>query len=59
MKIAMLVGSLRQDSLNMQLALTIQERYKDKLDIDILDLRSLPHFDQDLELDPPEVVKGF
>lgn len=39
MKIATLVGSLRQNSYNLQLALTLQERYKDKLDVDILDIR--------------------
>jgi Predicted flavoprotein len=59
MKIAALVGSLRQNSYNLQLALTLQERYKDKLDVDILDIRSLPHFDQDKELDPPDVVQRF
>jgi len=59
MNTAALVGSLGKDSFNMQLALTMQERYRGKLAVDIVDIRSLPHFDQDLELDPPDAVKRF
>lgn len=59
MNIIALVGSLRKKSFNMQLALTMQERYKDKLNIHIADLGALPHFNQDQETDPPQVVKEF
>lgn len=59
MNIVMIVGSIRKDSYNLQLAKTIQERFKDKLNMDIADIRSLPHFDQDTELDPLEIVKKF
>lgn len=59
MKFVALVGSLRKASFNMQLAKTIQERFKDKFELQIPDLRSLPHFDQDEELNPPEVVRQF
>jgi NAD(P)H-dependent FMN reductase len=59
MKIVALVGSIRKESYNMQLAKTMQSRYKDKLDIEIADIGSLPFFDQDMEQDPPEIVKEF
>lgn len=59
MKFVALVGSLRKESFNMQLAKTIQERFQDKFELHIPDLGSLPHFNQDEELDPPEVVRQF
>ena len=59
MNILTLVGSLRKASYNMQLAKTMQERYRGKMNMEIADIRQLPHFDQDLESDPPQVVKDF
>ncbi|MEH7381447.1 NADPH-dependent FMN reductase [Bacillus sp. JJ1533] len=59
MNIVTLVGSLRKDSFNMQVAKTMQERYKDKLTMQIADIGALPHFNQDDELDPPQAVKDF
>jgi chromate reductase, NAD(P)H dehydrogenase (quinone) len=59
MNIVTLVGSLRKNSFNMQVAKTMQERYKDKLNMQIADIGALPHFNQDDELDPPQVVKDF
>ncbi len=59
MKIAALVGSLRQGSYNKQVVLTMQERYKDKLTIDLLDIGSLPFYNQDEEMNPPQVVRDF
>jgi NAD(P)H-dependent FMN reductase len=59
MKVIALVGSLRKESFNMQLAKTIQERYADKFTLEIADLRSLPYFDQDVENDPGEAVTQF
>ncbi|WP_053367956.1 NADPH-dependent FMN reductase [Bacillus sp. FJAT-27245] len=59
MKIVAIVGSIRKDSLNMYLAKTMQGRYQDKLDIEIADIRSLPHYDQDEENNPPQSVKDF
>lgn len=43
----------------MQLAKTMQERYKEKMNLEIADIRSLPHFDQDEENNPPQSVKEF
>ncbi|MCD9026529.1 NADPH-dependent FMN reductase [Cohnella silvisoli] len=57
MKIAVLIGSLRQGSYNLQLAHTMKERYINKMDLDIAEIRSLPFFDQDIELNPPQAVK--
>jgi len=57
LKIAVLIGSLRQGSYNLQLALTMKERYINKMDLEIADIRSLPFFDQDSELNPPAAVK--
>lgn len=59
MNIVTIVGSLRKESYNMQLAKTMKERYKGKLNINIADIRSLPHFDQDEENNPPQPVKEF
>lgn len=59
MKVAILVGSLRRDSFNMQLALTVQERYKDKFQADIVPIGHLPFFNQDMESDPPADVVAF
>ena len=59
MNIVALVGSIRKDSFNMQVAKTLQERYEGKLNIDIADIRSLPYFDQDEENNPPQNVKEF
>ena len=59
MRFVALVGSLRKESINMKLARTIQERFQDKFELDILDIASLPHFDQDMEKDPPEAVREF
>ena len=59
MKIVTIVGSLRKESYNMHLAKTMQERYKDKLEIEIADIGALPFFDQDEENNPSEAVKKF
>ncbi|MHC0038489.1 NADPH-dependent FMN reductase [Pseudoneobacillus sp. C159] len=59
MNLVAIVGSLRKESYNMQLANTIQERYKEKINIEIADIRSLPYFDQDEENNPSQTVKAF
>ncbi|MEH7305089.1 NADPH-dependent FMN reductase [Neobacillus drentensis] len=59
MKIVTIVGSLRKESYNMHLFKTMQDRYKGKIDMEITDIRSLPHFDQDEENTPPQAVKEF
>lgn len=59
MEIVALVGSVRTDSYNNQIAEFMKTRYKDKLKIELLEIRHLPYFDQDEEEDPPASVKDF
>lgn len=59
MKVVAIVGSIRKESYNYKLAQYIQNRYKDKFDLDILSLRSLPMYDQDIENEPSDAVKEF
>lgn len=59
MRITAMVGSLRQQSYNRQLALTIQERYRDKFTLSIADIHSLPLFNQDEEEDAPQPVRAL
>lgn len=59
MHIVMIVGSLRKQSFNLQLARIIEERHKEKFNLHYADIRSLPHYDQDEENDPPQEVKAF
>ena len=59
MNIVTIVGSLRKNSYNRRLAKTMEERYKDKFNMQIADIRSLPHYDQDEENNPPQAVKDF
>lgn len=59
MKIVAIVGSLRKESYNRKVANFIKDRYKDKLQIEILSLNELIIFDEDIEKNPPEPVKIF
>lgn len=57
MKIVAMVGSNRADSYNMQLTKFMKDRYAGKVDIDILPIDQLPFYNQDEEMNPPEIVK--
>lgn len=59
MNIVAIVGSLRKESYNMQIAKTMQERYTDLMNIEIAKISSLPYFNEEEELDPPQDVKNF
>src|SRR3954454_11795708 len=59
MKIVAIVGSIRKDSYNQKLARYIQKRYQKHFDLEILNIKELPFYDQDIENNPPEVVKTF
>ncbi|MFC7062865.1 NADPH-dependent FMN reductase [Halobacillus seohaensis] len=59
MKVAALVGSIRKDSYNMKLTNFMKERYRDELDINVVTIRDLAFYDQDIENDAPASVQHF
>ena len=59
MKVVAIVGSIRKDSYNLQLAKHVQARYADKFEVEVLDLKPLPMYNQDIELDAPQEVLDF
>lgn len=59
MKIIAIVGSIRKDSYNKKLAKFMKERYTDKLDIEIFTLENIPMYNEDIELDPYEVITNY
>lgn len=59
MKVVALVGSIRKDSLNMQLVKTIEQRYSDLFEIEIADIGMLPHYNEDDEHTPSEEVQQY
>lgn len=52
-KIAIVVGSLRKDSINLKVGRSICGLAGDRLDCDIVEIGDLPLFNQDIESDPP------
>lgn len=59
MKMVAMVGSLRENSYNAQLVNTMAERYQDVMEISLSTIGTLPHYNQDDESNPPEVVRFF
>ena len=55
MKIGILVGSLRRDSFNRKVALTLMQVAPKSLDIELIEIGDMPFFNQDLEANPPWV----
>ena len=53
-KIAIIVGSLRKDSLNRKVARSICAIRGDNLDCSMIEIGDLPLYNQDLDADPPE-----
>ena len=56
-KILMIVGSLRRNSFNMQLAKRVAQLLADKADVDILEYADVPLMNQDYEFPTPESVQ--
>lgn len=54
--VAVLVGSLRRDSLNKKLAHILKDLAGDKLTFRFCDLSDLPHYNEDLWQEPPVPV---
>lgn len=57
--IAVLVGSLRKESLNRKLAGVLIELAPDSLDLEIVEIGNLPLYNEDLDQDPPEEWTAF
>ncbi len=58
-KVAVIVGSLRKDSINRQFAQALARLARTKLDLQIVEIGDLPLYDQDLEADLPAPVQRF
>ena len=58
-QIAIVVGSLRRESINRKVARSICAVTADTLDCRIVEIRDLPHYDQDEEAAPTEAVLRF
>jgi chromate reductase len=58
-KVAVIVGSLRKDSVNRQFAEALGKLARPKLDFQIVEIGDLPLYNQDLESDLPATVVRF
>ena len=58
-KIAIIIGSLRKDSLNRRVARSICALRNDNLDCSMIEIGDLPLYNQDLDSDPPEQVAEY
>ena len=58
-KIAIVVGSLRQDSINRKVAKSLCAMAHERLDCDIVPIGDLPLYNQDSDADPPEQYVRF
>jgi len=58
-KIAIIVGSLRKDSLNRKVARSICGLRGDNLDCSMIEIGDLPLYNQDLDANPPEQWTRF
>ncbi len=52
-KIAVIVGSLRKDSYNRKMAKALVKLAPEHLKLEIFEIGGLPHYNEDLENDPP------
>lgn len=59
MKIIAIAGSISSNSFNKKLAIYMQQRYREKLDIEILPLTDIPMYNMDHELDPPQIIREY
>jgi chromate reductase len=56
-KVAVIVGSIRAESLNKKLAHAVTKLAGDRIDCNFIDIAGLPLFSQDLEANTPEPVR--
>jgi chromate reductase, NAD(P)H dehydrogenase (quinone) len=57
--VAVFVGSLRRESFNRKMAQALIAMAPPALRLEIVEIGQLPFFNQDLEADPPPVVRDF
>ncbi len=57
LKIVAIVGSLRKESFNLQLAQEVKKALAGRADLEILDYADVPLMNQDIEFPPPESVR--
>jgi chromate reductase len=57
--VVVIVGSLRKGSLNRMMARALATLVPEKLRLEIVEIRELPFYDQDLEEDPPASWVAF
>jgi chromate reductase len=57
--IAAFVGSLRKESFSRKMAGALMNHAPGSLDLEIIEIDELPHYNQDLEEDPPAAWTGF
>ncbi|MBQ9844742.1 MAG: NAD(P)H-dependent oxidoreductase [Oscillospiraceae bacterium] len=55
-KVLMIVGSLRKNSFNMQLARYVEEMLAEKAQVSFMDYAELPFMNQDIEFPAPDSV---
>lgn len=59
-KVAVIVGSLRKESVNRKAALELARLAPSNLDLEIVEIGDLPHYDEDVEADgPPDAWTRF
>lgn len=58
-RVAVIVGSLRKDSVNRQFAQALAKLSRPKLELHLVEIADLPLYDQDLEADLPASVVRF
>ena len=57
--VAVIVGSIRKESLNRKLANALIAMAPESLKLNIVEIADLPLFSQDFEADPPQSVRDF
>ena len=58
-KVVVILGSISEKSNNKKLADFILERYRDKLDMELMTLEKLPMYNEDLESNLPDIIKKY
>src|SRR3990170_5689509 len=58
-RIAIIVGSLRKDSINLKVARSLCALSSDRLDCDIVQIGDLPLYNQESDANPPEQYRLF